>query len=96
MFDEIAGLWNVIFEDGNTVKARDVINGSGGLHVPSISDFPGRETFKGAGMHTARWDHSVDMHGKRIAVIGAAASAIQVIPEMAKIGKRSFCISKNS
>ena len=36
MFDEIAGLWNVIFEDGNTVKARHVINGSGGLHVPSI------------------------------------------------------------
>ena len=94
MFDEIAGLWNVIFEDGNTVKARDVINGSGGLHVPSIPDFPGRETFKGAGMHTARWDHSVDMHGKRIAVIGAAASAIQVIPEMEKIGKEVFVFQR--
>ena len=94
MFDEIAGLWNVIFEDGNTVKARHIINGSGGLHVPSIPDFPGRETFKGAGMHTARWDHSVDMHGKRIAVIGAAASAIQVIPEMAKIGKEVFVFQR--
>jgi cation diffusion facilitator CzcD-associated flavoprotein CzcO len=76
------------------VKARDVINGSGGFHVPSIPDFPGRETFKGAGMHTAKWDHSVDMHGKRIAVIGAAASAIQVIPEMENIGKEVFVIQR--
>jgi len=45
-------------------------------------------------MHTARWDHSVDMHGKRIAVIGAAASAIQVIPEMEKIGKEVFVFQR--
>lgn len=95
MFDEIAGLWNVIFQDGNIVKACHIINGSGGLHVPSIPAFPGRETLEGAGMHTARWDHSVDLHGKRIAVIGTAASAIQVTPEMEN-WKRSFCISKNS
>ncbi|SVC51858.1 uncharacterized protein METZ01_LOCUS304712, partial [marine metagenome] len=94
MFDEIAGLWNVIFEDRNIVKARHIINGSGGLHVPSIPDFPGRETFDGAGMHTARWDHSVDMHGKRIAIIGTAASAIQVVPEMAKIGKEVFVFQR--
>jgi cation diffusion facilitator CzcD-associated flavoprotein CzcO len=94
MFDEIAGLWNVIFEDRNIVKARHIINGSGGLHVPSIPDFPGRETFDGAGMHTARWDHSVDMHGKRIAIIGTAASAIQVVPEMEKIGKEVFVFQR--
>ena len=94
MFDEIAGLWNVIFEDGNIVKARHVINGSGGLHVPHIPNFPGRKTFEGTGMHTARWDHSVNMYGKRIAVIGSAASAIQVVPEMAKIGKEVFVFQR--
>ena len=96
MFDEIASLWNVIFEDGNIVKTRHVINGSGGLHVPHIPDFPGRETFEGTGMHTARWDHSVNMYGKRIAVIGSAASAIQVVPEMAKIGKEVFLFQRTS
>ena len=94
MFDEIAGLWNVIFEDRNIVKARHIINGSGGLHVPFIPDFPGRETFDGTGMHTARWDNSIDMHGKSIAIIGTAASAIQVVPEMAKIGKEVFVFQR--
>ena len=94
MFDEIAGLWNVIFEDGNIVKARHVINGSGGLHVPHIPNFPGHKIFEGTGMHTARWDHSVNMYGKRIAVIGSAASAIQVVPEMAKIGKEVFVFQR--
>jgi cation diffusion facilitator CzcD-associated flavoprotein CzcO len=94
MFDEITGLWNVIFEDGNIVKARHVINGSGGLHVPHIPNFPGHKIFEGAGMHTARWDHSVNMYGKRIAVIGSAASAIQVVPEMAKIGKEVFVFQR--
>jgi cation diffusion facilitator CzcD-associated flavoprotein CzcO len=83
--DEQAGLWRVTFADGNRVFARHVINGSGGLHKPSIPDFPGRDTFSGAAMHTARWDHTVDLSNKRVAVIGSAASAIQVIPEVARI-----------
>ena len=83
--DEQAGLWRVTFADGNRVFARHVSNGSGGLHKPSIPDFPGRDTFSGAAMHTARWDHTVDLSNKRVAVIGSAASAIQVIPEVARI-----------
>lgn len=77
-------LWQVTFADGSCVRARHVINGAGGLHKPSIPDFPGRDSFAGVAMHTARWDHSVDLTNKRIAIIGSAASAIQVIPEVAK------------
>lgn len=83
--DEEAALWEIIFADGRHALARHVINGAGGLHKPSIPDFLGRETFAGPAMHTARWDHSVDLANRHIAVIGSAASAIQVIPEAAKV-----------
>ncbi len=82
---EEEGTWRVSFADGRRVRARHVINGAGGLHKPSIPGFPGRDSFAGAAMHTAQWDHGVDLRNKRIAVIGSAASAIQVIPEVAKI-----------
>jgi len=73
---EKAGVWHVKFANGDLVRARHVINAAGGLHKPSIPDFAGRDSFAGAAMHTARWDHSVDLIGKRVAIIGSAASAI--------------------
>jgi cation diffusion facilitator CzcD-associated flavoprotein CzcO len=81
------GLWDIEFADGKTISARHVVNAGGGLHRPSIPAFPGKDTFVGPAMHTACWDHSVDMAGKRIVVIGSAASAIQAIPELAKIAQ---------
>ncbi len=86
--DEMAGNWRVTFGDDSVVTAHHVINGGGGLHKPHVPDFQGRETFSGPSMHTADWDHSVRLEDKRIAIIGSAASAIQVIPEVAKIAKQ--------
>ena len=83
-FDDVTALWVVAFADGTERRARYVINCSGGLHQPKIPDFEGRDLFKGTQMHTAQWDHSFDPKGKRIAVIGSAASAIQVVPQLAK------------
>ncbi|MDP5335940.1 MAG: serine hydrolase, partial [Paracoccaceae bacterium] len=85
VYDDGAALWNSTFEDGEVVKSRFVINGSGGLHEPSYPDFKGSDTFKGVKMHTARWDHNFDPKGKRIGVIGSAASAIQAVPQLAKV-----------
>jgi len=85
VYIENAAVWEAVFEDGQRVRARHVISGAGGLHKPSIPDFPGRDSYAGVSMHTARWDHSVDLQGKNVAVIGSAASAIQVIPEAAKV-----------
>ena len=65
--------------------AQFVISGAGGLHIPSLPDIPGLEDFRGPAFHTAQWDHSVDLTGKRVAVIGTGASAIQVVPELVKI-----------
>src|SRR5262249_28868015 len=50
-----------------------------------LPDVPGRESFAGRAFHSARWDHSVPLDGKRVGVIGSAASAVQLIPEIAKI-----------
>ncbi|MBT8473360.1 MAG: NAD(P)/FAD-dependent oxidoreductase [Marinicaulis sp.] len=82
--DEASGLWRVHFDDGAILSARHIINCSGGLHEPNMPDLKGREKFPGIIMHTARWDHDVDFTGKRVAIIGSAASAIQIAPELAK------------
>lgn len=87
-FDDDLSLWVTTFGDGKTVQSRFVINGSGGLHKPLIPDFEGRDSFKGTQMHTARWDHSFDPTGKRIAVIGSAASAIQAVPKLAEVAEQ--------
>lgn len=56
----------------------------GALHVPLIPRIPGAEGFPGPAFHSARWDHGADLAGKRIAVVGTGASAIQFVPELAR------------
>lgn len=72
--------WHVFTDSGEEYVAQFVISGAGALHIPLVPDFKGRESFQGAAFHTAQWDHSVDLTGKRVAVIGTGASAIQVVP----------------
>ena len=74
--------WRVEFADGTAAQADYLISGLGGLHEPSIPDFKGLETFGGPVFHTAQWRHDVDLAGRRVAIIGSAASAVQVIPEI--------------
>jgi cation diffusion facilitator CzcD-associated flavoprotein CzcO len=84
-FDEARNLWRVELRNGNTVEAQFLVTGMGQLHHPATPAIPGRETFAGAQFHSARWDHSVDLAGKRIAVIGNAASAVQFVPQIAPL-----------
>ena len=64
-------------------RARAVVSAGGALHIPSYPDIPGAARFAGASFHSARWDHSCDLTGKQVAVIGTGASAVQFIPEIA-------------
>jgi 4-hydroxyacetophenone monooxygenase len=67
-----------------TVDADAVVSAVGQLNRPRYpTDLPGYGSFAGPAFHTARWDHSVDLRGKRVAVIGTGASACQVIPTIA-------------
>jgi cation diffusion facilitator CzcD-associated flavoprotein CzcO len=61
-----------------------VVSGAGGLVEPHLPAVPGVETFTGPWFHSARWDHSVDLTGKRVAVVGTGASAAQFVPELQK------------
>ncbi|OBK91319.1 flavin-containing monooxygenase [Mycolicibacter sinensis] len=83
-FDDRADLWRVRLDaGGGEVTARFLINASGVLTTPKLPEIDGVDTFGGVTIHTARWDHSQDLTGKRVAVIGTGASAVQVIPEIA-------------
>lgn len=86
-WDNTHDCWQLRLADGRTLAARHIVNGSGPINVPRLPDIPGIGSFAGVTMHTARWDHDVNLDGKRIAVIGTGASAIQVIPAIAPIAR---------
>jgi cation diffusion facilitator CzcD-associated flavoprotein CzcO len=82
-FDETAGTWTLTTDGGDTFKARVVLAGVGGLVDPSYPSIQGLDDFEGDMMHTARWNHDVDLSNKRVAVVGTGASAVQVVPSIA-------------
>jgi len=82
-FDERSGIWTVRIEGAEPMRARALVLGNGALHVPSYPEIPGRESFEGRLFHSAVWDHAFELAGKRVAVIGTGASAIQLVPEIA-------------
>ena len=83
----VDGKWRIEFKEGEPAFADYLISGLGGLHAPSVPSFPGKDTFKGPAFHTAEWRHDVPLEGKRVAIIGSAASAVQVIPAIVdKVG----------
>jgi cation diffusion facilitator CzcD-associated flavoprotein CzcO len=85
IFDDETCCWRVELDSGEAITARFLINASGVLTVPNLPDIDGVDSFAGITMHTARWDHGQDLTGKRVAIIGTGASAVQVIPEIAPI-----------
>ncbi|RHW24643.1 NAD(P)/FAD-dependent oxidoreductase [Nocardioides immobilis] len=82
-FDEEGDFWRLGTADGDTITARHVVGATGVLTQPKLPEIAGIETYAGTVMHTARWDHDVDLAGKRVAVIGTGASAVQTIPSIA-------------
>jgi cation diffusion facilitator CzcD-associated flavoprotein CzcO len=87
-FDERTATWRVETSSGKTEVVDVFLPAVGQLSLPSVPPFAGLESFCGAHFHSARWDHSVDLKGTRIAVIGSAASAVQIVPELAKVAAR--------
>jgi cyclohexanone monooxygenase len=87
-FDDDDNLWRIDLDTGATVTARFLVNASGVLITPNVPDIDGVDSFAGVTMHTSRWNHEQDLTGKRVAIIGTGASAVQIIPEIAPIVKR--------
>ncbi|OBI08707.1 flavin-containing monooxygenase [Mycobacterium scrofulaceum] len=81
-WDDDEQRWHVFTEDGREFVGQFLISGAGALHIPSLPDIEGRDEFRGPAFHSAEWDHGVDLTGKRVAMIGTGASAIQIVPEI--------------
>jgi cation diffusion facilitator CzcD-associated flavoprotein CzcO len=84
-WDEEDSLWVVNLAGGETITARFLVTATGYLSQPFRPEIPGIDSFAGTVVHTAAWNDDVDLAGKRIAVIGTGATAVQLIPELAKV-----------
>jgi len=80
VYDETEQCWHLTTVAGESIETDVLVSAVGQLSRPSIPDFPGLHTFEGPAFHSAEWDHSVDLSGKRIAVLGTGASSIQFVP----------------
>jgi cation diffusion facilitator CzcD-associated flavoprotein CzcO len=81
-WDDGARLWRLTAADGRILTARVVVSGMGGLHIPAFPNIKGLDSFSGELFHSAQWRDDVDLKGKKIAVIGTGASAIQLVPQI--------------
>jgi 4-hydroxyacetophenone monooxygenase len=99
VYDENRAIWKArLNRNGRseTIEANAIITAVGQLNRPKYPDVKGRESFKGVSFHSAEWDHSVDLKGKRVAVIGTGASAFQFVPEIAPDVKEMFVFQRNA
>ena len=84
-WDEDRCRWIIRTQAGSEFEAETLIVALGQLNRPKLPEIEGRDTFAGPWFHSSRWNHSVALDGKRVGVVGCAASAVQLIPEVAKV-----------
>jgi cation diffusion facilitator CzcD-associated flavoprotein CzcO len=83
-YDENRHRWHVWTADGTEYVCKALVSGVGALHIPRRPALPGIERFRGEVFHSAQWNHDYDLEGKRVAVVGTGASAIQFVPRIAR------------
>ena len=87
-WDASRHVWQVRQADETTLECQFLVTAVGQLHVPNTTRLANADAFRGEQFHSAQWRHDVDLKGKRVAVIGNAASALQFIPDLAKQAAR--------
>ncbi len=95
-FDEKNSCWNIHTDAGDVITANVMINAMGPLNRVVIPQLKGIETFTGGMFHSSEWDHSFDLSGKRVAVIGTGASAIQIVPNIVKKVKALYLFQRTA
>jgi cation diffusion facilitator CzcD-associated flavoprotein CzcO len=96
VFDAEAHRWELTLSGGETRSFDVLVAACGQLTNPLIPEIPGRDRFEGPIFHSADWDHDVDLAGKRVAVIGTGASAIQFVPEVAKLADHTTVYQRSA
>ncbi|MGB5756811.1 MAG: NAD(P)/FAD-dependent oxidoreductase [Acidimicrobiales bacterium] len=84
-WDDATQRWTVRTDRGDAMKARFVVLANGILTTPKLARIDGMDRFEGESFHTSRWNYDIDLAGKRVGIIGTGATAVQVIPELAKV-----------
>lgn len=82
-YDSVQGQWQLALTSGETLSTQFLVSAVGQLHKPHIPAYEGADSFNGPRFHSANWDHTVNLGGKCVAVIGNAASAVQFVPHVA-------------
>ena len=88
--------WDVETSDGATRRADVLVTATGVLHHPRLPDIEGLTSFKGSLFHSARWDHSVPIEGRRVAVIGTGSTGTQIVSALAGVAERLFVIQRTA
>ena len=88
--------WTLRTDAGDTIHARVVVCGLGQLNSPYVPDIPGLGSFRGPVFHSARWDHTHDLTGERVGVIGIGASAIQFVPPVARVAGHTTLFQRSA
>lgn len=86
--------WIVSTDRGDKMRARFVVLANGILTTPRLARIEGMETFAGESFHTSRWNYHVDLTDKRVGIIGTGATAIQVVPEIAKVVRELYVFQR--
>ncbi|MCR9097127.1 MAG: NAD(P)/FAD-dependent oxidoreductase [bacterium] len=79
------GTWHLDTAGGDLHEFDVVINAMGNQHTPLFPEVPGIDTFAGPSWHSTEWNHEVPLEGKRVVLVGSAAAAVQIVPEIAKV-----------
>ncbi|MEO3757349.1 NAD(P)/FAD-dependent oxidoreductase [Mycobacterium sp. B14F4] len=94
-WDGESGAWHLATADGRHHRFDIVISAVGLFTQPVMPDLVEEEPFTGTLMHTARWDHSVDLAGARVAVLGTGSTAAQLVPEVAKVAAKVYSVQRS-
>ncbi len=86
--------WTVHTDRGDAMRARVVVLANGVLTTPKLARIDGMETFEGDAFHTSRWNYHVDLTDKRVGIIGTGATAVQAIPELAKVAGELYVFQR--
>ena len=95
-WDEEHAVWNLDLESGSSIEADVVVSAIGMFNELNYPDVEGLDSFEGHHFHSARWDWNHDLSGKRVGVIGSAASAVQFVPEIAKEAEQVYLFQRTA
>ncbi|MCD9196979.1 flavin-containing monooxygenase [Aeromicrobium wangtongii] len=86
-WDDGRGAYSVILESGETLEFDVLVSAVGMFALPNIPQWPGMESFGGEMFHSSQWPESIDLSGKRVAVVGTGSTASQIVPEVAQVAE---------